>query len=180
MNQERVPNPPGFDARCGDLGVEALESRQLLSATVLGASAQATLPSVTREQVTSPIEPAVTPGVAPTVPRLDGGANSPPSASAPPTGSLNENSSLSFSTTNGDAISIADAAAGANGSSSLTESGTVTNLDSALERYEASISQRAPRTESKDRFSAGGSDRVPDAYSQLISRYFESLAKRNK
>jgi hypothetical protein len=52
------------------------------------------------------------------------------------------------------------------------------NLDSALEKYEASISQRASRTESKERFSAGGSDRVPDAYSQLISRYFESLAKK--
>jgi uncharacterized protein DUF4175 len=52
------------------------------------------------------------------------------------------------------------------------------NLDSALEKYEASISDRLSRTESKDRFSAGGSDRVPDAYRQLISRYFESLAKK--
>jgi hypothetical protein len=52
------------------------------------------------------------------------------------------------------------------------------NLDTALEKYEASISDRLSRTESKDRFSAGGSDRVPDAYSQLISRYFESLAKK--
>jgi len=52
------------------------------------------------------------------------------------------------------------------------------NLDSALEKYEASISDRLSRTESKDRFNAGGSDRVPDAYSQLISRYFESLAKK--
>ena len=52
------------------------------------------------------------------------------------------------------------------------------NLDTALEKYEASISDRLSRTESKDRFSVGGSDRVPDAYSQLISRYFESLAKK--
>ena len=52
------------------------------------------------------------------------------------------------------------------------------NLDTALEKYEASVSDRLSRTQSKDRFSAGGSDRVPDAYSQLISRYFESLAKR--
>jgi len=29
-----------------------------------------------------------------------------------------------------------------------------------------------------DRFSAGGSDRVPDAYRQLIAKYFESLAKK--
>jgi hypothetical protein len=144
------------------LGVEALESRQLLSATVLGTSAQAPPPSVIGGQVTSPITPAVTPGVTPTVPSLAGfGANSPPSASAPPTGSLNENGSLSFSTANSDAISITDAAAGtnadsltlsvsqgtlsvasttglsftsgANGSSSFTVSGTVTNLDSALD-----------------------------------------------
>jgi len=52
------------------------------------------------------------------------------------------------------------------------------NLDTALEKYEASISDRMPRKESKERFSAGGSDRVPDAYSQLISRYFESLAQK--
>jgi hypothetical protein len=190
------------------LGVEALESRQLLSATVLGASAQAPPPVVISGQVaspikpavtpgvapidpaqmqaafgvnqigfngvvgtgggqtspgqTSPIEPAITPGVTPTVPSLAGfGANSPPSASAPPTGSLNENSSLSFSTANSDAISITDAVAGtnadsltlsvsqgtltlasttglsftagANGSSSFTVSGAVTDLDSALD-----------------------------------------------
>ena len=52
------------------------------------------------------------------------------------------------------------------------------NLDTALEKYEASVSDRLSRKESKDRFNAGGSDRVPDAYSQLISRYFESLAKK--
>ncbi len=54
------------------------------------------------------------------------------------------------------------------------------NLDTALEQYEASASDRLARKESTDRFSAGGSDRVPDAYSQLISRYFESLAKKKK
>ena len=190
-------------AICSGLGVEALESRQLLSATVLGTSAQATPPFVIKGQVTSPITPAVTtgvvptdpaqmqaaygvnqigfngvvgteggqtsaiepaviPGVTPSVPSLASfGAYSPPSASAPPTGSLNENSSLSFSSANSDAISITDAAtgtnadsltlsvsqgtltlasttglsftAGANGSSSFTVSGTVTNLDSALD-----------------------------------------------
>ena len=52
------------------------------------------------------------------------------------------------------------------------------NLDTALEKYEAAVSERLSRTQSKDRLSAGGSDRVPDAYSQLISRYFESLAKK--
>jgi hypothetical protein len=54
------------------------------------------------------------------------------------------------------------------------------NVDTALEKYEASLSDRLARTTSKDRFSAGGSDRVPDAYSQLISRYFESLAQQKK
>jgi hypothetical protein len=52
------------------------------------------------------------------------------------------------------------------------------NLDTALEKYEAAVSERSARTASKERFSAGGSDRVPDSYSQLISRYFESLAKK--
>jgi large repetitive protein len=149
-------------AICGGLGVETLESRQLLSATVLGTSAPASPPVGLQGQGTSLITPAVTPGVTPTVPSLAGfGANSPPSASAPPTGSLNENSSLSFSNANSNAISITDAAAGtnadsltlaasqgtltlasttglsftagANGSSSFTVSGTVTNLDSALD-----------------------------------------------
>ena len=54
------------------------------------------------------------------------------------------------------------------------------NLDTDLERYEASISDRLSRAKSDDRFSAGGSDRVPDAYSELIARYFESLAKKKQ
>lgn len=53
------------------------------------------------------------------------------------------------------------------------------NLDTALERYEASVSDRLTRKPPDDRFSAGGSDRVPDAYRQLIAKYFESLAKKN-
>ncbi len=195
-------------AICSDLGVEALESRQLLSATLVGASAQPPPPVLVSGQVTSPINPAVpptvtrgetpsgpaqtpvasgvnqigfngvlgsgdspasainpavTPGVTPSVPSLtDLGANSPPSVSAPPTGSLTENSTLSFSAANSNAISITDAAAvgtdadsltlsvsqgtltlpsitglsltaGANGSSSFTVSGTVAELDSALD-----------------------------------------------
>jgi hypothetical protein len=52
------------------------------------------------------------------------------------------------------------------------------NLDTALERYEASVSDRLSRKGQDDRFSAGGSDRVPDAYRQLIAKYFESLAKK--
>jgi hypothetical protein len=52
------------------------------------------------------------------------------------------------------------------------------NLDTELEKYEATVSDRLSRAKSDQRFSAGGSDRVPDAYSQLIARYFESLAKK--
>ena len=54
------------------------------------------------------------------------------------------------------------------------------NLDTELERYEASVSDRMARAKTDERFSAGGSDRVPDAYSELIARYFESLAKKKK
>jgi hypothetical protein len=152
-------------AICSGLGVEALESRQLLSATVLGTSAQAigfNGAAGNGGGQTSATAPVVTPGVTPTVPILAGfGVNSPPSASAPPTGSLNENGSLSISTANSNAISITDAAAvgtdadsltlsvshgkltlasttgltftsGADGSSAFTVSGTVTNLNAAL------------------------------------------------
>ena len=45
------------------------------------------------------------------------------------------------------------------------------NLDTALEKYEASVSDRLSRKRPDDRFSAGGSDRVPDAYRQVIARY---------
>jgi len=54
------------------------------------------------------------------------------------------------------------------------------NLDTALEKYETSVSDRLSRRRPDDRFSAGGSDRVPDAYRQLIARYFESLAKKKQ
>jgi hypothetical protein len=51
-------------------------------------------------------------------------------------------------------------------------------VDSALERYEASIVARAARKSLQDRLSAGGSDRVPDEYRKLIARYYESLARK--
>jgi hypothetical protein len=52
------------------------------------------------------------------------------------------------------------------------------DIDSALERYEASIIARAARKSLQDRLSAGGSDRVPDDYRRLIARYYESLARK--
>jgi hypothetical protein len=52
------------------------------------------------------------------------------------------------------------------------------NVDHALEKYEAAVSSRLSRQRLADRLSAGGSDRVPDAYRQLIARYVESVAKK--
>jgi len=52
------------------------------------------------------------------------------------------------------------------------------SLDQALEKYEASVSSRLSHSRTDDRLSAGGSDRVPEAYRQIIARYFESVAKK--
>jgi hypothetical protein len=52
------------------------------------------------------------------------------------------------------------------------------SVDLALEKYEASVSDRLSRARVEQRLSAGGSDRVPDAYGQLIAKYFESLARK--
>ena len=52
------------------------------------------------------------------------------------------------------------------------------NVDQALEKYETSVSGRLSRAHTDDRFSAGGSDRVPEAYRRIIARYFESVAKK--
>lgn len=52
------------------------------------------------------------------------------------------------------------------------------DVDSALDRYEASVVAKAARRSLDDRLSAGGSDRVPDAYRRLIARYYESLARK--
>jgi hypothetical protein len=51
------------------------------------------------------------------------------------------------------------------------------DLDLALERYESAVSDRLARRPDKDRLSAGGSERMPEAYRKLIARYYESLAK---
>jgi hypothetical protein len=54
------------------------------------------------------------------------------------------------------------------------------DVDLAMERYEASLSDRLIRNAAADRFDAGGSDRVPDGYRQSIARYYQSLAKLKK
>jgi hypothetical protein len=53
-------------------------------------------------------------------------------------------------------------------------------IDSALARQEAAVSDRLARTLAEDRLSAGGSDRVPEAYQRLIARYYESLARSRR
>jgi hypothetical protein len=53
-------------------------------------------------------------------------------------------------------------------------------IDLALEKYDAALSARLARKLSEDRLSAGGSERVPDAYERIIAKYYESLAKVKK
>jgi hypothetical protein len=54
------------------------------------------------------------------------------------------------------------------------------DVDLALERYEAGLSARLARKAADERLSGGGSERVPDAYRPLVSKYFESLARDRK
>jgi hypothetical protein len=53
-------------------------------------------------------------------------------------------------------------------------------IDSAIARQEAAASDRLARARTDDRLSAGGSDRVPEAYQRLIARYYESLARSRR
>jgi hypothetical protein len=50
----------------------------------------------------------------------------------------------------------------------------------ALERTEASVAGKLSNAIAKDRLRAGGSERVPDAYKQRVSKYFESIATKKK
>jgi hypothetical protein len=54
------------------------------------------------------------------------------------------------------------------------------DVDLAMEHYEATVAARLARKTADDRLSAGGSERVPEAYRSLVSRYFESIAKVKK
>ena len=54
------------------------------------------------------------------------------------------------------------------------------DVDSAIERHERAVSAQIAKKNAEDRLSAGGSDRVPDAYRALIARYYESLARVKK
>ena len=48
----------------------------------------------------------------------------------------------------------------------------------ALERAESAVAGRLTGAIAKDRLRAGGSERVPDAYRQRVSKYFESIATK--
>jgi hypothetical protein len=48
----------------------------------------------------------------------------------------------------------------------------------ALERTESGVAGRLAGAIAKDRLRAGGSERVPDAYRQRVSKYFEAIATR--
>jgi len=50
----------------------------------------------------------------------------------------------------------------------------------ALERTEASVAGKLSNAVARDRLRAGGSERVPDAYRQRVSKYFESIASKKK
>jgi hypothetical protein len=54
------------------------------------------------------------------------------------------------------------------------------DVDLALERYEAGLSARPGRKADAERLSGGGSERVPEAYRPLVSKYFEALARAKK
>lgn len=50
----------------------------------------------------------------------------------------------------------------------------------ALERAESDVAARLAGAIARDRLRAGGSERVPDAYQQRVSKYFESIATKKK
>jgi hypothetical protein len=54
------------------------------------------------------------------------------------------------------------------------------DVDLALEQYEAALSARLARKDAAERLSGGGSDRIPEAYRPMVSRYFEAIAKAKK
>ena len=50
----------------------------------------------------------------------------------------------------------------------------------ALEQVETSLAQKISEREAKDRLNAGGDDRAPAEYTESVSRYYRSLAKRQQ
>jgi hypothetical protein len=54
------------------------------------------------------------------------------------------------------------------------------DIDLRLDRYESALAGKLEKNTAVDRLSVGGSQRVPDAYRQSVSKYFESLAKAKR
>jgi hypothetical protein len=54
------------------------------------------------------------------------------------------------------------------------------DVDLAMEKHDAAVSSRLARKLAEDRLSAGGSERVPENYRQMVSKYFEAIAKVKK
>jgi hypothetical protein len=54
------------------------------------------------------------------------------------------------------------------------------DVDQALEARDAAISARLASNQPDERLSAGGSERVPERYRPVVSRYFEAIAKLKK
>ena len=54
------------------------------------------------------------------------------------------------------------------------------DVTKALERAETGVAGRLSTATAKDRLRAGGSERVPDAYRDRVSKYFESIAIKKK
>lgn len=52
------------------------------------------------------------------------------------------------------------------------------DVNLAMEQVEASLAQRLSERAAKDRVHAGGDDRAPAQYSESVSRYYRSLAKK--
>jgi hypothetical protein len=54
------------------------------------------------------------------------------------------------------------------------------DIDHAIDKYETAVAARLGQKIADDRLNAGGSERVPEAYRPLVSKYFESIARVKK
>jgi archaellum component FlaC len=52
------------------------------------------------------------------------------------------------------------------------------NISLALEQLQVSLAQQLAEKENRERLNAGGDNRVPEEYRELVDRYYQSLAKR--
>jgi hypothetical protein len=52
------------------------------------------------------------------------------------------------------------------------------NISLALEQLQVSLAQQLAEKENRERLNAGGDNRVPEEYRELVDRYYQSLARR--